>query len=129
MPRSLPDQMTVIEITEPGGPGVLVPATRAVPVPAPGEVLIKVAAAGVNRPDVMQREGHYAPPPGTTDIPGLEVAGTIAATGDEERAVGALAELLDSETQPNADQLTQLLRASAGLDTPELRARLLAMAL
>jgi putative PIG3 family NAD(P)H quinone oxidoreductase len=75
--------MTVIEITEPGGPAVLVPAQRAVPAPGPGEVLIQVAAAGVNRPDVMQREGHYAPPPGTTDIPGLEVAGTIAAIGDE----------------------------------------------
>ncbi len=83
MPQPLPDQMTVIEITEPGGPAVLVPAQRAVPAPGPGEVLIQVAAAGVNRPDVMQREGHYAPPPGTTDIPGLEVAGTIAAIGDE----------------------------------------------
>jgi NADPH2:quinone reductase len=82
MPSSLPDQMTAIEITEPGGPDVLVPTTRSVPAPGPGEVLVKVEAAGVNRPDVLQREGNYAPPPGTTDIPGLEVAGTIVAIGD-----------------------------------------------
>jgi NADPH2:quinone reductase len=82
MPSSLPDQMTAIEITEPGGPDVLVPTTRSVPAPGPGEVLVKVEAAGVNRPDVLQREGNYAPPPGTTDIPGLEVAGTIVTIGD-----------------------------------------------
>ncbi len=73
--------MIAIEIREPGGPEVLVPAERPLPVPAAGEVLIKVAAAGVNRPDVFQRLGRYAPPPGTSDIPGLEVAGAIEQLG------------------------------------------------
>jgi putative PIG3 family NAD(P)H quinone oxidoreductase len=73
--------MTVIEIAEPGGPEVLVPAKRRLNPPGPGEVLIRVAAAGVNRPDVLQRQGAYPPPKGVTDIPGLEVAGTIAALG------------------------------------------------
>ena len=73
--------MTAIEIVRPGPPDVLVPATRPTPRPSPGEVLIKVAAAGVNRPDVMQREGKYPPPSGAPDIPGLEVAGSIAALG------------------------------------------------
>ena len=71
--------MIAIEISKFGGPEVLVPAERPRPVPAPGEVLIKVAAAGVNRPDVAQRRGGYPPPPGASDIPGLEVAGKIAA--------------------------------------------------
>ena len=75
--------MTVIEIREPGGPDVLVPAERPQPAAGPGEVLIKVAAAGVNRPDVMQRKGAYPPPPGASDIPGLEVAGTVASVGAE----------------------------------------------
>ncbi len=74
--------MNCIEISEPGGPEVLKPATRPVPQPAAGEVLIRVAAAGVNRPDCLQREGNYAPPPGTTDIPGLEVAGEVISVGD-----------------------------------------------
>ncbi|MCP4327740.1 MAG: NAD(P)H-quinone oxidoreductase [Alphaproteobacteria bacterium] len=82
MTSALPDMMTAIEITEPGGPDVLVAGARDLPVPGDNEVLIKVAAAGVNRPDVLQREGNYAPPPGATDIPGLEVAGTIVAVGD-----------------------------------------------
>jgi NADPH2:quinone reductase len=69
--------MRVVEIRTPGGPEALVPAERPVPEPAAGEVLIKVAAAGVNRPDVMQRLGRYPPPPGASDIPGLEVSGTI----------------------------------------------------
>jgi len=69
--------MIAIEIREPGGPEVLVPVERPMPVPAAGEVLIKVAAAGVNRPDVFQRLGRYPPPPGVTDIPGLEVSGII----------------------------------------------------
>jgi NADPH2:quinone reductase len=69
--------MTAIEITRPGPPGVLQPTTRDVPVVKPGEVLIRVEAAGVNRPDVLQRMGFYPPPPGITDIPGLEVAGEI----------------------------------------------------
>src|SRR5262245_48927786 len=73
--------MIAIEISTPGEPEVLVPVERPTPVPAAGEVLIKVAAAGVNRPDVMQRRGKYPPPPGTTDIPGLELAGTIEALG------------------------------------------------
>jgi NADPH:quinone reductase len=78
---TLPATMTAIEITEPGGPEVLRPGTRPMPMPGAGEVLIKVAAAGVNRPDVMQRQGAYPPPPGASDIPGLEVAGTVAAVG------------------------------------------------
>ena len=77
----VPATMTVVEIARPGGPEVLVPATRPVPAPGPGDVLIHVAAAGVNRPDVMQREGRYPPRPGASDLPGLEVAGTIVALG------------------------------------------------
>jgi NADPH2:quinone reductase len=77
----LPAQMTVIGISKPGGPEVLIPETRAVPVPGAGEILIKVAAAGVNRPDVAQRSGSYPPPPGASDLPGLEVAGTVVAVG------------------------------------------------
>lgn len=75
--------MIAVEIVKPGGPEVLVPTERPMPSPGPGEVLIKVAAAGVNRPDAMQRAGHYPPPPGASDIPGLEVAGTIAGVGSE----------------------------------------------
>jgi putative PIG3 family NAD(P)H quinone oxidoreductase len=78
---ALPATMTAIEIAEPGGPDVLKPAARPMPLPGAGEVLIRVAAAGVNRPDVMQRQGHYPPPPGASDIPGLEVAGTVVALG------------------------------------------------
>ena len=74
--------MIAIEIRTPGGPEVLVAVERPQPTPGPGEVLIKVAVAGVNRPDIMQRLGRYPPPPGVTDIPGLEVAGTIAALGE-----------------------------------------------
>jgi NADPH:quinone reductase len=69
--------MIAIEITKPGGPEVLMPVERPVPSLGPGEVLVRVAAAGVNRPDLLQRQGRYPPPPGVTDIPGLEVAGTI----------------------------------------------------
>ena len=72
--------MICIEIASPGQPEVLRPVERPDPVPAPGEVLIRVAAAGINRPDVMQRQGHYPPPPGASDIPGLEVAGGGYAT-------------------------------------------------
>ncbi|HKQ25055.1 MAG TPA: NAD(P)H-quinone oxidoreductase [Burkholderiales bacterium] len=75
--------MRAIEIIAPGGPEVLRLARRPVPVPAVSEVLIEVAAAGVNRPDVLQRKGGYPPPPGASDIPGLEVAGTIVAVGAE----------------------------------------------
>jgi len=74
---TLPETMTAVEIGVPGPPQVLKPVQRPVPQIGPGEVLIRVAAAGVNRPDVMQRQGGYPPPPGTTDIPGLEVAGEI----------------------------------------------------
>jgi NADPH2:quinone reductase len=73
--------MIAIEIRQPGEPEVLVPVERPMPVPAAGEVLIRVAAAGVNRPDVFQRRGRYAPPPGASDIPGLEVSGVIEALG------------------------------------------------
>lgn len=73
--------MIAIAIREPGPADVLVPVERPIPTPGPHEVLIAVAAAGVNRPDVMQRQGRYTPPPGTTDIPGLEVSGTVAAVG------------------------------------------------
>jgi len=78
---SPPAEMTAIEITEPGAPDVLRPATLPVPSPGEGEVLIKVAAAGVNRPDVLQRKGGYPPPPGASPLPGLEVAGTIVEVG------------------------------------------------
>ena len=73
--------MTAIEITEPGGPEMLRPTVRPMPLPGAGEVLIAVEAAGVNRPDVLQRLGEYPPPPGASDIPGLEIAGRIAAVG------------------------------------------------
>ncbi len=76
---SIPATMTVIEIAKPGGPEMLVPSQRPVPSPGPGEVLIQVAAAGVIRPDILQRKGGYAPPAGASDIPGLEVAGTVVA--------------------------------------------------
>ncbi len=78
---ALPETMTAIEITEPGAPDVLKPTTRPVPTPIAGEVLIRIAYAGVNRPDVLQRMGLYPPPPGATDIPGLEASGEIAAIG------------------------------------------------
>jgi NADPH2:quinone reductase len=81
MPDALPKTMTVMEIPRPGGPEALVPGTRPLPQPGPGELLIKVAAAGINRPDVMQRQGNYNPPPGASDLPGLEVAGKVVALG------------------------------------------------
>ena len=81
MSHAVPTTMTAIEIRQPGGPEVLVPTSRPVPEPGPGEVLIRVVAAGVNRPDVLQRQGGYAPPPGASDIPGLEVAGEVVALG------------------------------------------------
>ena len=88
---AIPSRMTAIEISEPGGPGVLVPVEREVPEPAAGEVLVAVEAAGVNRPDVMQRQGLYPPPPGAPDIPGLEIAGTVVAHGEgvEAPAIGS----------------------------------------
>jgi NADPH2:quinone reductase len=76
-------RMKCVEIPNPGGPEALVLGERPIPVPAPGQVLIRVEAAGVNRPDIIQREGKYPPPPGASDIPGLEVAGSIEAVGDK----------------------------------------------
>jgi NADPH2:quinone reductase len=78
---TLPDRMTIIGIKTPGGPEALVPEERPVPTPGEGEILVKVKAAGVNRPDVMQRQGLYPAPPGAPDIPGLEIAGEIVALG------------------------------------------------
>lgn len=78
---TLPAETTVIEIREPGVPDVLHLAKRPMPKPGAGEVLIKVEAAGINRPDVAQRQGNYPPPPGASDIPGLEIAGSVVALG------------------------------------------------
>ena len=88
MPADIPNQMTAIEIAEPGGPEGLKSATRPVPEPGPGEVLVRVAAAGINFPDVMQRRGHYPPPPGASDIPGLEIAGEVVATAADVTEFG-----------------------------------------
>lgn len=77
--------MTAVEIAQPGGPEGLQVRARPVPIPGPGEVLIKVAAAGVNGPDLMQRRGFYPPPPGAPDIPGLEIAGVVVAMGEGVR--------------------------------------------
>lgn len=79
--EAYPAEMTVIGIADPGGPEALVPVRRPVPRPGAGEVLIRVVAAGVNRPDAMQRQGKYPPPAGASDIPGLEISGTIVAVG------------------------------------------------
>lgn len=79
----LPQTITAISIEKPGGPEVLVPQEHPLPQPKPGEVLIRVHYAGVNRPDCLQRAGGYPPPPGAPDIPGLEIAGEIVATGGE----------------------------------------------
>ena len=81
----IPGHMTAIRIREPGPPSVLEPVDCPVPQIGPAEVLIRVAAAGVNRPDLLQRQGHYPPPPGASVIPGLEVAGEIVALGSEVR--------------------------------------------
>jgi NADPH:quinone reductase len=77
----LPKSMTSIAIREPGGPDMLVPREQPVPAPGEGEILVRVAAAGVNRPDVMQRQGYYPPPKGATEIPGLEIAGEVVQVG------------------------------------------------
>jgi putative PIG3 family NAD(P)H quinone oxidoreductase len=81
-PASIPEKMTVVAITQPGGPLVLKPEKREVAQPKAGEILIRVRAAGVNRPDVLQRQGAYPPPPGASDLPGLEVSGEVAALGE-----------------------------------------------
>lgn len=82
MTTGLPKTMTAIEIPNTGGPEVLTPTSRPVPEPGPGEILVKVEAAGINRPDVGQRRGFYPAPPGVTDIPGLEIAGKAVAIGE-----------------------------------------------
>src|SRR5277367_1533748 len=94
---AVPHEMTVIEIAAPGGPEVLKLAKRPVPKPGAGEVLVRVEAAGVNRPDVMQRQGRYPPPPGASDLPGMEIAGEIAALGPKVSGLSA------------GDQITSLL--------------------
>ena len=78
---ALPREMTVVEIAAPGGPEQLKTAVRPIPQPGEGEVLVRVEAAGVNRPDVMQRQGRYPPPPGASDLPGMEIAGEVVALG------------------------------------------------
>ncbi len=88
MSPDLPATMTAVEIAEPGGPEVLKPVTIPVPRPGEGQVLIAVAAAGVNRPDILQRIGAYAPPPDASPLPGLEVAGTIVALGPGAEGAG-----------------------------------------
>ncbi|GBE43068.1 quinone oxidoreductase 1 [bacterium BMS3Bbin10] len=82
---AIPDTMTAIAITEPGGPGVLQPQTVPVPRPGPGQLLIKVRAAGVNRPDILQRTGAYPPPRGASELPGLEIAGEVVAAGADTK--------------------------------------------
>jgi NADPH2:quinone reductase len=79
---TVPDTMTIIEVAQPGGPEVMHLATAPVPQPGPGEVLIRVRAAGVNRPDLFQRAGHYPPPPGASKLLGLEVAGEVVQRGE-----------------------------------------------
>ncbi len=83
MAKVIPATMRAVDYAEPGGPEVLVAGETQVPVPAAGELLIRVAAAGVNRPDVIQRQGFYPPPPGAPHIPGLEIAGTVVAAGPD----------------------------------------------
>ena len=84
---NLPDEMTVVEIAAPGGPEQLKAAVRPLPRPKEGEVLVRVHAAGVNRPDVLQRQGRYPPPPGASDLPGMEIAGEVAALGPKVSGV------------------------------------------
>ena len=88
----MPKLMRAVAISAPGGPEVLRQVERAVPQPGPGQVLVRVGHAGVNRPDCLQRAGLYPPPPNASDLPGLEVAGTVVAVGD-----GAGAEMLGQQ--------------------------------
>lgn len=83
MNPSLPAKMKAVEISRPGGPEVLEPVERPLPEPGPGEVLVRVTAAGINGPDLMQRKGLYPAPPGASDLPGLEVSGEVVALGDQ----------------------------------------------
>ena len=82
----LPETMTAVTIAEPGGPEVLVPRDMPLPLPDPGEWLVRLAYAGVNRPDVLQRAGRYPPPPGASPLPGLEISGTVVACGPDAPA-------------------------------------------
>jgi NADPH2:quinone reductase len=82
---TIPSKMRAVEVSQPGGPEVLKPVERPVPAPKAHEILIKVAAAGVNRPDVLQRQGHYPVPPDASDLPGLEVAGEVVAAGSSAK--------------------------------------------
>src|SRR3954449_11889858 len=81
----IPKEMRAVEITQPGGPEVLKSIVRPVPAPKANEILIKVAAAGVNRPDILQRSGNYPVPPDASDLPGLEVAGEVVAVGSSAK--------------------------------------------
>jgi len=118
---NIPATQTVIEIKAPGGPEMLVPATRPVPEPQPGEVLIRIAAAGINRADCLQRLGRYPMPPGAPDIPGLECSGTVVKLGDgvaewqEGDAVCALM-IGDGYGEYAAVPAVQCLPAPAGVD-------------
>jgi NADPH:quinone reductase len=87
MSAALPESMIAVGFDAPGGPEVLRPESVPVPQPGPGQVLVKVAFAGINRPDVVQRQGFYPPPPGASPIPGLEISGTVAALGEGVTAV------------------------------------------
>ncbi len=87
MSDSLPEEMTAVAISEPGGPEVLIPEQRPLPVPMQGDILVKVEAAGVNRPDVMQRLGLYPAPKDASDLPGLEIAGTVVKLGNKIRNI------------------------------------------
>ena len=121
MLANIPATQTVIEIKAPGGPEMLVPATRPVPEPQPGEVLIRIAAAGINRADCLQRLGRYPMPPGAPDIPGLECSGTVVKLGDgvaewqEGDAVCALM-IGDGYGEYAAVPAVQCLPAPAGVD-------------
>jgi putative PIG3 family NAD(P)H quinone oxidoreductase len=116
--------MVAIEIAKPGGPDVLRPVERPMPEPGPGELLVRVQAAGVNRPDIMQRQGKYPPPPGASDIPGLEIAGVVErgrgrfADGDIVCALVAGGGYAEYAAVP----VQQCLRIPAGLSVAEAAA-------
>ena len=124
MLANIPATQTVIEIKAPGGPEMLVPATRPVPEPKAGEVLIRIAAAGVNRADCLQRMGRYPMPPGAPDIPGLECSGTVVRLGDgvggwrEGDAVCALL-VADGYGEYAAVPAVQCLPVPPGVDPAE----------
>ena len=127
MVSGVPTTMRVVEITSPGGPEVLRSAERPTPVPGPREVLVEVAAAGVNRPDILQRQGRYAPPPGVSEVPGLEVAGHVVALGKDvsEWAKGDLLCALvggGGYAEYCAAPAAQCLPVPAGLDLVEAAA-------